>query len=385
MQLKIDKLVPGGQGIGTLESGQKCFVWGGLPGEIVEFEVTKKKRSYLEGVVTGVVEASEYRVEPRDECYLATSPWQVMDYEYELRQKSKILDEIFRQNSIDLTSGPFKTYGLDYFYRNKMEYSVYWDHDTEKIELAFHVRGTHRKIPVQSSSIERPEVLAEAKRILAGLNASGRQAREIQSIMVRCAQDGRVSSAVYENGKSHPEMLTLTDKLLGYEYTYSPNGFFQINLPVYEMALKEIAQWIETEGVLDLYAGVGTVGLSVARERKLTLVEVNGDAYRELERNAEGAGGQVETVLAKSEEALDFLKPDLTVIVDPPRAGCDEKLIRRLMEVKPERIIYLSCNPVTQARDMKLLLEGYKVLTAQGCNFFPRTPHIENLVVLSRK
>ncbi len=88
-------------------------------------------------------------------------------------------------------------------------------------------------------------------------------------------------------------------------------------------------------------------------------------------------------VLAKSEEVLGYIAPDQTVILDPPRAGCDRKLIEKLNEIKPKTIIYLSCNPATQARDIKLLLENYHIRTVKTFNFFPRTPHIENLVVLS--
>ena len=89
-------------------------------------------------------------------------------------------------------------------------------------------------------------------------------------------------------------------------------------------------------------------------------------------------------ILSKSEEALDYIAPDQTVILDPPRAGCDEKLIAKLTEVTPEKIIYLSCNPATQARDVKMLLEKYQIKEVKTFNFFPRTPHIENLVILEK-
>ena len=90
-------------------------------------------------------------------------------------------------------------------------------------------------------------------------------------------------------------------------------------------------------------------------------------------------------ILAKSENAVDYIKSELTVILDPPRAGCDTKLIDRLLSVRPVKIIYLSCNPATQARDVKLLLQKYQIDTIKTFNFFPHTPHIENLVILNRK
>ena len=88
-------------------------------------------------------------------------------------------------------------------------------------------------------------------------------------------------------------------------------------------------------------------------------------------------------ILEKSENVTNYIAPDQTVILDPPRAGCDRKLIDKLNDIKPQTIIYLSCNPATQARDVKLLLDNYHIKTVKTFNFFPRTPHIENLVVLS--
>jgi len=383
MQAKIEQIVPGGQGIATLEDGKKAFIWGALPGETVEFEITKNKRSYCEGIATKILEAAPERIEPKDACYLATSPWQIFDYDTELKIKSQIVRDCFAQNHLDIEVLPTVTDGKDYGYRNKMEYSLYWDNDTNKIFLAFHQRGTHRKIPIAQSSIERPEIFAAAQKLVDQLNAEHAEARKYQSIMARCDQSGKVSIALFENGKSHPVMETLEDSLLGQSYSYSPNGFFQINLPVYELALKQIAKNIKGDKVLDLYSGVGSIGLSVARGKDLTLVEVNGAAFEEMQHNA--AGTHANCVLAKSEDVTDYISPDCTVILDPPRAGCDAKLIEKLLEIQPERIVYMSCNPITQARDAAMLAEKYNLSAAQPYNFFPRTPHIENIIVFTQK
>ena len=379
---RIEKLVPGGQGLATLESGKKAFLWNALPGELVEFETTKNKRSYCEGIATQIIEAAPERVSPKDDCYLATSPWQIMNYEAELQHKTALVKECFAQQHLDVEVLPTITDGKDFFYRNKMEYSLYWDNDEAKIYPAFHIRGTHRKTPVKTSSIERPEIFTKAQEIIADLNAQHAEARTYQSLLIRCDQQGNTSAALFENGKSHPVMDNLHDQLMGQGYTYSPNGFFQINLPVYEMVLKNIAEHIRTDKVLDLYAGVGSIGLSVARDKKLTLVEVNAAAFAEMQNNAKGTNA--ECVLAKSEDVTDYITPDCTVILDPPRAGCDTKLIDKLNEIKPQQIIYLSCNPITQARDIAALAENYHLSALQPYNFFPRTPHIENLIILTR-
>lgn len=384
----IEKMIPGGQALGTLENGKKAMLWNAIPGEIVtEIEATKDKSSYLEGIATKIENPSSHRTNPRDTAFLATSPWQILDYNYELAAKRDLVIEVLRQQKVNLGNievGVTVTDNLDYHYRNKMEYALYFDHDDEQIHLAFHARGSHRKIPINESHIERPEILARAKEIVKNLNDRHEDARKYQSLLLRANQSGEVSGGLFENGKKHPVFDNLTDTILGQTYSYSPNGFFQINLPVYELALQEMQKWILPGKVLDLYSGVGTIGLSIARGHDITLVECDKSAYQELERNAGGIPA-VRPVLAKSEEALNYIAPNQTVILDPPRAGCHEALTNKLLEVGPERIIYLSCNPITQARDVAMLQEKYQIDLVQPFNFFPRTPHIENLIVLTKK
>lgn len=378
----IEKLVPGGQGIATLENSKRAFVWGVLPNEDVEFETTKNKSSYCEGVVTKIINPAKERIAPKDDCFLSTSPWQILDYDFELKSKSEIVAECFRQQKLDIEVLPTLSDGKEFFYRNKMEYSLYFDHADEKIHLAFHKRGSHGKIPISQSSIERPEIFARASQIIDNLNAKHEEARKFQSLLLRCNQNGDVSGDLFVNGQPHPQMQPLKDELLGREYRYSPNGFFQINLPVYEMVLKQIKERVGDGKLLDLYAGVGSIGLSVAREgQPLCLVEINGAAVEEMKNNAQNRPN-TECVLAKSEDVTSYIAPDCTVILDPPRAGCDQKLINKLLEIQPRKIIYLSCNPVTQARDVAMLAGVYKYSAAQPYNFFPRTPHIENLIIL---
>ena len=300
-----------------------------------------------------------------------------------------------------------------------MEYALYWDNDEQKIKLAFHTRGSHRKTPITKSSIERPEIFTAANHIIDELNLKHEEARKYQSLLLRCNQKGEIGGGLYENNQPHPQFNNLTDAIMGHEYSYSPNGFFQINLPVYEMALSEIAKHISTENVLDLYSGVGTIGLSVARDHHLTLVECDKSAFAELAKNCKVApsemaknitiedisergsarisagrpwrragqtrvrNGDIIAILARSEEVLSYLSSDQTVILDPPRAGLDRKLTDKLLEIAPKKIIYLSCNPATQARDIAILVAKYHITTIKTYNFFPHTPHIENLVVLS--
>ncbi|MDO5481078.1 MAG: RsmD family RNA methyltransferase [Candidatus Saccharibacteria bacterium] len=381
--IRIGKIIPGGMGLGENMAGKKVMLFNTLPGEVVaEFLVTKEKTHYIEGVATEFLEKAEERVMPQDECYLSTSPFQMMNYRTELSLKEEMIRELFRKIETPEIL-PLKTDGNEFYYRNKMEYSFWYDIETGQNSLAFHRRGSHQKIIVEKSSIERKEIFVRAQEILAEMNARGEDSRKYQSLMLRCNQNGEISGGIFEKRKSHPDFSKLSDTILGRRFYYSANGFFQVNLPVYEMALLEISQYIGEEEVLDLYAGVGTIGLSVAKN-KVKLVEVDKNAYAEMVENVAEFSG-AEAVLARAEEVTDFVRMEQTVILDPPRAGCDEKLIARLNEVVPGRIIYLSCNPATQVRDIERLLAKYKIVKIQPFNFFPKTVHIENLVVLERR
>lgn len=408
--IQIKKIIPGGQALGAYYDGRKIFFWNALPGEIItDFEITKQKSHYLEAIATTIEQPSPYRVGPHDDCFLSTSPWQIVDFDYELKLKTELVVELFRENHINIPTPDIFTDGQDYHYRNKMEYALYWDNDTNKISLAFHSRGSHRKFPINQSSIERPEIFHRATEIIEELNFRRAEARRYQSLLLRCNQAGEVEGGLYENHQPHPTFKPLTDQILGHTYSYSPNGFFQINLPVYEMALEAIKNHITTDQVLDLYAGVGTIGLSVARDKNLTLVECDKFAFGEMLKNitiediSEPGKARISTgrpwrragqtrvrngntisILSKSEDVLEYIAPYQTIILDPPRSGCSPKLITKLNEVKPETIIYLSCNPATQARDVKLLLDNYQIQSIQTYNFFPHTPHIENLAILQK-
>ena len=463
--VKLDRIISGGQAIGTLESGKKALIWGGLPGEEVKFRITKKKSSFVEGIVTEVVSPSTERIEPKEpESYLSTSPWQVMSPEAEQHYKAALIEEAFELHNIVLPrsieiDGDGKLYG----YRNKLEFSWFGDTDPisgkETLDLAFFRRGSKGKVPVEGSLLAKPEINQLAMAIRDLLRNKDISARNLKTLLIRCDQKGNCvwqlyakdkidqlitddeaailpaqgGEIIYSNPKSPASVLTerlaafgdttLTDTILGIPFRYATEGFFQVNIPVYEQALKDMQKWVNepserpspTEGsafpaertqesgnwrvrvpeggdgsergredklpILDLYSGVGTIGLTIGGD-DVTLVEMNEHAVREMKQNIARLGKNAEAVLAPSEQALDYITTDKTIIVDPPRAGLHAAVIDRLLQQRPSRIVYLSCNPVTQARDVALLAQIYGIRAHKGYNFFPRTPHIEHLVIL---
>lgn len=427
--LTLERIVGGGQTIGTLEDGRKCFVWGGLPGELVQAQITKKRSKLAEAVVTEVETPSSERVDPRDpESFLSTSPWQIMSLATEQHYKAALIEEAFELHDIVLPQ-PINVYtdSVEYEYRNKIEYSFWYDTERHRLELAFFRRGTHNKVAVDVTSLADPAITMLSKTILRVLNDLKIDGRAIKTLLIRSNRAGQTAwqlyikdkaldvqqifdeiaqettdstirgEIIFSNPKSPASVITehlgsnsdetLSDTILDVPFRYATDGFFQINLPVYEKALGDMKQWVEPKKpVVDLYSGVGTIGLTIGGDN-VTLVEVNESAVREMQRNIKelGRGGEATAVLAPSEKATEYITTESVVIVDPPRAGLHEDVIARILEVKPTRIIYLSCNPVTQARDVQRLGEVYGIRHHQGYNFFPRTPHIEHLVILDLK
>ena len=420
----LDKIVTGGQALATLASGQKVFVWGGLPGETVEITITKKKAKLAEAIVSQVLSASPDRVEPLDEdSWLATSPWQIMSFNSELQHKQALIEEAFRLHHISLINqNPIISDQQAYHYRNKIEFSWYWNKSSEQLDLAFFQRGTKHKIPVQTSHLAKPRLNEGAIKIRNLLRQiSSVRASDLKSLILRTNQQDQVIAQLYVKESDFPkfsaqqfldlEILgleimfsepkspasvitqvlqtfgqnTLTDSLFNLNFNYRADSFFQINLPVYQLALTDIKNFVPVDStILDLYSGVGTIGLTVA-PKNLTLVEINQRAVQEMQKNIQENHLQAKAVLASSQQSLDLISNRACIIVDPPRAGLETAVVERLNYIKPPRIIYLSCNPTTQARDIANLLENYTIVHQQAYNFFPKTPHIENLIVLDQK
>lgn len=422
--VRLEKIIGGGQTLATMEDGRKLFVWGGLPTEEVEVQLFRKKSSFAEGYVVNVIKPAKDRIDALDPgSYTSTSPWQIMQFESEQKHKSALIEEAFKLHNITLPSVPeIYTDGVEYGYRNKIEFSWYWDKEADQLDLAFFGRGTHSKIPVEGSHLAMESINTTALAMRDLLRAHHATGSSLKTLMLRANQKGDVSmqlyvksesfnpirdidiealgvkgfEMIYSNPKSPASVITkrmqtwgkttLTDTINEVPFSYAAESFFQINLPVYEQALRDMKEWVdETKPTVDLYSGVGTIGLTIGTDN-LTLVEINDGAVREMKENIDRLKMKhAQAIHAPSEKALDFITNDATIIVDPPRAGLDKTVVERLLEVAPERVIYLSCNPVTQARDIEILQEKYAITAHQGYNFFPRTPHIENLVILDLK
>ncbi len=415
-EVKIDKLVHGGQALGTMADGRKVFVWNALPGEIVRMRIIKKKKSYVEAIAEEVVQVSPERIEPEEVNYLSTSPWQIMTYEAENEAKQEIVEELFQREKVELPGFAIKYKDQTWHYRNKMEYS-FWG-DDEGLHLALHQRGSHGKQIVTGSRLAMPAIDAAANALCSQLDELNARAGDLKTIIVRCNQKGEAVASLftklekfknlklpkelkglrvyYSNPKSPASVPTrllyevgdciLEDTLLGSPFVYDVDSFFQVNIPIFEQALQSIKDNITEPEVVDMYAGVGGIGLSVATD-KVDLIELDPASVRMAGHNAHRSTGSMiaQVIETSSERALEYITGDKPVIFDPPRAGLHDKVTERVLESLPPKIIYLSCNPATHARDLGRLQGAYNITFFETYNFFPRTPHIETLAVLEKK
>lgn len=413
-EIKIEKLVHGGQGLGELADGRKVFVWNALPGETVKIRIIKKKKSYVEAIAEEIVVTSPERKEPTEENYLATSPWQIMTFAAENKYKKEIVEELFAREHVSLPGiDHVVTDNQKFHYRNKMEYSFWGDDDG--LHLALYRRGSHGKQIVSGSQLALPALDKAANAFLKELQKHEVRAGDLKSVIVRVQQDGAAVACLFVKPDNFPTLAlptelkgikiyhsnpkspasvptkllhelgetTLQDTICSQQLMYASEGFFQVNIPVFEKALAFIKGFVGDAPVIDMYGGVGSIGIALQAAQSV-IVEVDASCVAIARKNAAASSGDISVIEASAEAALEYITPEKTLIVDPPRAGLHAKVVEKVLQDGPEKLIYLSCNPATQARDLKLLQGKYEVMGFSIFNFFPQTPHIETLALLKR-
>ena len=416
----FEKVVGEGRALAHVD-GKALFVLGALPGERATVEVTRSKATWMEGTLESLLEASPHRHKPLEAHYMSCSPWQSIDYDYQLELKTAMLAEMFGRpelsRKVAVMIGSPKALG----YRNKLEFTVETDAYGE-LALSFHERGSYAKLmaaadgcvlgseamnKVATGLLARMQSLDLADfadtltvresestgEIIAILQVKKQLKRDWQSLMI----GGKLVGMGVVMKEKHNEYrqiwsvgkLELDETIGGVATTYPWDSFFQVNLPVFEQALAMIIAAVpEGSRVFDLYSGAGTIGLAVAR-RALAVVGIETIASSVALANANAVRNGIDNyrAIASTIEAMDpsVLHEADVVIVDPPRAGLHPRVVNFLTSYRPATIIYLSCNPATQVRDLLLLQDGgYKVGEPTGFDFYPGTLHLESLVILRK-
>jgi 23S rRNA (uracil1939-C5)-methyltransferase len=430
LEVEVDSLAFGGRGVARAD-GFVVFVSGALPGDRVRVEVTKAKKRFAEARAVELLSGGADRIADRcthggEPC--PGAPWQGLPYERQLEIKSEQVDEALRRiGDLDgFELEPIVAAEEQWRYRNKLEYS-FGEDDGEAI-LGFHARGRwDLVVDIEDCMLasERGNTARNKVRDWARLEAvppydrrtekgtlrnlavrEGRRSGQIQTRLVTSATnfpkppvdlhtaiDGPSGGTDGPTGAIGEERLR--EELCGLKLEMSHSAFFQTNTEMAERLYGiagEYAGLSGSERVFDLYCGIGTIGLTMAAEAgEVWGLEIVPEAIEDAEKNAERNGIENARFLAANARTgvrplvEQAGRPDV-VVIDPPRAGLSQKIVRRVLECEAKRIVYVSCNPTTLAPNAKQLGEaGYRLTRAKPVDMFPQTPHIECVALFERE
>ena len=407
-------------GSGILPYGERSIsVYNALPQEQVIARVYKQRRVGTQAIATTIVVPSPCRCQPLEEHFLSCSPWQIMDFASENHWKSRIGGEFLRAATglplADLNLvAPDRRFG----YRNKMEFSFV--NGADRIALALYRRGSKSKCPIIGCALASPAINQAAAEIVAWLNQRQVPGAVLKSLIIRSNSRGQVLAGLFVKSKEFPTITAgdfsqvhgldiyfsnpqspasvpterlghsgincLREEIAGSQFQFDLMSFFQINIPIFAIALQDIGKFIADRHVVDYYCGVGAISVANAGVVKDCVMVDNIESAIDYARHNITANGlsNYRAYCGKAEKLRDYITTDKTLIVDPPRSGIHPRLLRHLLEAKPQRIVYLSCNIKTCAADIEVLRASYRLIFARLYNFFPASPHLETLVVLQR-
>ena len=456
--LEITTLAAEGKAMGKYEN-QVVFVPMAVPGDVVDVQIRKHHRRFMEGTVVRFVEKSPLRVEHFCEHFgiCGGCKWQNLPYEEQLKQKTKqVEDQLVRIGHLDIPEvHPCLGSERTREYRNKLEFTfadkrwLTYEEIAECGDIAatpavgFHIPGCFDKVldinkcHLQVDLSNRIRLATKQFAIDNGYSFHNARAHEglMRTMVIRTASTGEVMVIVVfnENDKeridalmSHlqrlfPEITSLIyminekwndslgdrepicfagkdhiiEEMEGLQFKVGPKSFYQTNSEqAYELykVTREFAELKEDDVLYDLYTGTGTIANFCARRaKKVVGVEYVPEAIEDAKINSMINGIENTTFYAgdmKDVMSDEFIarngRPDV-IILDPPRAGVDERVLEVIKRAAPERMVYVSCNPSTQARDLALLNDMYEILAVQPVDMFPHTHHVENVVKLRKR
>lgn len=435
------------------------FIPFGAPGDIVDVQLTKKKKSYAEGRIENLVQPSNIRVSPRCEHFTICGGcrWQHLPYEFQLRCKQQqVQDALQRIAKIPVPEiNPILGSENIWEYRNKMEYTFSnkcWltyeqmssgEEFTDRNAAGFHIPGAFDKVldinkcHLQDDFTNRLRLFIKQYGKDNGFSFYDLRAQcgLLRTLMIRIASTGEImvvmvfgeddaekindlmnvirskfpeiTSLLYvintkvndtigdQNILVHSGKAYIDEEMEGLKFRVGPKSFYQTNsrqaYTLYKVT-REFAELTGNELVYDLYTGTGTIANFVAkRASKVIGIEYVPEAIEDAKINSQinnidntiFYAGDMKNVLT-DEFIAEHGRPDV-MIVDPPRAGMHEDVVNVILNAEPRRIVYVSCNPATQARDLALLDSKYRVDAIQPVDMFPHTQHVENVVKLTLK
>lgn len=403
-QVEIFKLDHQGRGIGKINN-KIIFVFNALPNEVIETKITLEKKNYYEGKINKILMPSKDRVEPICPCFNECGGCQFLNVSYEKSlefKQNKVIDILNKYLDFDIKINPIIKSDENLYYRNKVTFQVSND-------IGFYKNKTNELISVDCCYIADKNINKIYKVIRENINLIN-----VKQVIIKSTKYTNESMIIFKTNdlvdqdnivKTLKDLVTsiyvndnliygennIVENLLDFSFYISPTSFFQVNTKqaekLYSKAL-EYANITNNNLVLDLYCGTGTIGLLASKKaNKVIGIELNKEAIQDANKNKklnnvtniQFYSGDVGKILLKNN-----YNPDV-VIVDPPRAGLDNIAINQIIKIKPKRLVYVSCDLMTLARDLKILSKDYEIIELTPVDMFPMTSHVESVILLQRK
>lgn len=406
MLTKIEKFDHQGRGI-TFVDDKTVFVENALPGEIVDINIFKNKKNIAEAKVVKITQKSNDRIDPICPYYKFCGGCDLMhiNYQNQLKFKENKIKEImvkFANLNTDIIKPIISN--DDFNYRNKTTFHV-------KKDIGFYSKSSNDIISVDNCLISDKKI-NDILTILKKLDINNiyeilvRCSRKIDNIMVVLKINNSINENYFINElRSCVDTIIIYkdrkyktiygegfiyEKLGDYKFKISPDSFFQVNTIGCEKLYNKVLEYLNPtsdDKVLDLYCGTGTIGIYISKfVKSVKGVEIN--KYAVIDANYNKDLNNIDNIDFECLDAADIskIKNDFDfIIVDPPRSGLDKKTIDYLLKSNSKKIVYVSCDPVTLARDLKLLNEIYDIKEITPVDMFPNTQHVESVVVLERR
>ncbi|MBR5991347.1 MAG: 23S rRNA (uracil(1939)-C(5))-methyltransferase RlmD [Clostridia bacterium] len=444
IKLTIDGMTAEGSGVGHFD-GQAVFVRNTAIGDEIECHIIKAKQNYVVGKINNILKASPDRIIP--DCEAAGKcggcAFRHITYEKELEIKEqRVRDAFERLAHLNPKIEPIIGADETDHYRNKAQFPIAKDTRTNEPLIGFYTFNTHRIVPQKDCKLQ-PEIFKDilditenwikennisvydeeknkgllrhiyiregrhTKEVLAALVINGDEIPNENKLITEL-QNGipKLKSIVLNINKENSNVILgpynkvifgdgyITDKLLGKTFRISPLSFYQINSDQCEKLYCKVKNLVSNDNdlLLDLYCGIGTIGITLAdTTKKLVGVEIIPEAVEDAKKNAqlnkitnaEFFCGDAKAIAQNLKE--QNARPD-TIVVDPPRKGLDAELPEIISGMAPRRLVYVSCDPATLARDCaRLAALGFTIQTVQPLDMFPRTSHVECVTLMTKK
>ena len=399
-EVKIIDIDHEGRGIARIDN-VVTFVDNALKDEVVKIEITKKNKRYNEAKATEIIESSVDRVEAKCPYFYKCGGCDLMhmSYESQLRFKeNKVKSSLKKFANLTPRIEPIIPADNVFYYRNKVEFKV-------NNAIGFFEKKTNELVKIDECLISDAsinELIEKIKKLdLTYISGITIRVSSLKEKMVILETTKDIDTTILEGCSVYLKIAdkyihkqgnkTISEVMNNFTFQISPSAFFQVNtlqaIKLYDK-VKEYANPSKEDTILDLYCGTGTIGLYLAEKaKKVYGIEINEDSVKDANINKEINNVQnIEFYALNANQFLTKIKEKIDILIlDPPRGGLDKKTIDSIMLLNPLRIVYVSCDVVTLARDLNTLNEKYDILKVTPVDMFPNTHHCESICLLGRK